>query len=125
MTNTSKVEIRNITVVDNVLGDLGTIEKLAPGASMTKTKAYVVPVGAPGTIRNVATACFAEPQVTNKCASDDHVLTVTQVAGITVTKPNVLPYTGSTTDIILKSVLWMMLLGSAIVLVTRRKPRKA
>ena len=130
ITNISNIEIRDITVNDNVIGLIGVIESLAPGASATKTVSYVIPAGVPGgVLRNVATACFEAPVVATNCDSDDHVLTVTQVGGESVTRvggiSRTLPFTGSTTDMLLKAVLWLMLLGSGFVLITRRKPREA
>ena len=130
ITNISNIEIRDITVNDNVIGLIGVIESLAPGASATKTVSYVIPAGVPGgVLRNVATACFEAPVVATNCDSDDHVLTVTQVGGESVTRvggiSRTLPFTGSTTDMFLKAVLWLMLLGSGFVLITRRKPREA
>ncbi|MBP9115605.1 MAG: DUF11 domain-containing protein [Acidimicrobiia bacterium] len=127
ITNTSKIEINDITVTDNVLGDLGAIEKLAPGASVTKTIAYVVPAGIPqGILRNVASACFASPVVVNNCDSDDHVLSITEVLGQNITRispSGMLAYTGSTSDYILRTVLWLMLLGSTFVMFAFRKKR--
>ena len=124
ITNIGKVDLKDVKVTDNVLGDLGTIAELKVGASATKSVAYVVPANTQGNIRNVATACFTTPVYSVNCDSDDHDLIV--VGGIrTPEPPSVLPFTGSTTDIIVKAVLWLMLLGSGFVLITRRKPRNA
>ena len=123
ITNIGKVDLKDVKVTDNVLGDLGTIPELKVGASATKSVAYVVPAGTQGNIRNVATACFTTPVYKDNCDSDDHDLIV--VGGTSQERPSVLPFTGSTTDIIVKAVLWLMLLGSGFVMITRRKPREA
>ena len=121
ITNTSKMDLKDVKVVDNVLGDLGTIAELKAGASATKTVDYIVPTGATGTIRNVVTACFTTPVWKDNCASDDHVLTITAVLGTNITRPAALPFTGA-------SSLWMTLVaglmvaaGTTIVMLSKRR----
>jgi uncharacterized repeat protein (TIGR01451 family) len=74
VTNTSKVTLTDIEVIDNVLGDLGNIDELEPGQSVERIVPYIVPEGAAleGTIRNVVTACFLSPEWSDNCATDDH-----------------------------------------------------
>ncbi|MEI2834028.1 MAG: CARDB domain-containing protein [Acidimicrobiia bacterium] len=124
VTNTSDVDVFNVTVTDNILGDLGTIDKLAAGASYTKTVTYVVPVDAAGTIRNVATACFETPVVTDHCVSDDHVLAVVAVLGENVTRvspSSSLAYTGASSSWMVLVGLLMLGAGVAIYFLTRKR----
>ncbi len=132
VTNTSSVVLEDISVVDNVLGDLGKIDKLEPGQSGTKSVDYIVPASAAtaGTVVNVATACFATPEYDENCASDDHTLTVVNVGGVTVTRPpsvggQQLAFTGAQS-------LWLALvgglfiaLGGVIYFITRRRKNDA
>lgn len=125
VTNTSTIDMTKITVIDNVLGDLGTIDNLKAGESVEKTVSYVVPANGAtqGTIRNVATACFTTPAVTANCASDDHTLTVTQVLGTSVTRSSSgsLPFTGAQTLWLAGVALLIMVSGSILILITRKR----
>ena len=133
VTNTSKVEVTNISVTDNVLGDLGKIDKLGPGESAKKSITYIVPTTAAtaGTIRNVATACFAAPVFKDNCASDDHTLTVTQVLGTSVTRPadtavqQTLAFTGAQSGWLALVGGLLIGLGTALFFITRRRRNEA
>ncbi len=127
VTNTSTVTLSNITVTDNVIGDIGTIATLAPGASFTKTVAFVVPASAVGTLRNIATACFAVPVANPNCASDDHSLIVTTVAvgGESVTRTSAggdsLPFTGSQTVWLATVAGLILALGGVMFALSRKR----
>ncbi|MFN8015322.1 MAG: hypothetical protein U0R17_01775 [Acidimicrobiia bacterium] len=132
VTNTSKVTLTDISVTDNVLGDLGKIDKLEPGASATKSVTYVVPssAAAAGSIRNVATACFATPKVDTNCASDDHTLSVTQVLGTSVTRPpstvsNTLAFTGAQSGWLALVAGLIVGLGATLFMITRKRKGEA
>lgn len=130
VTNTSDVTLKNITVTDNVLGDLGKIDSIEPGKSFTKTVNYVVPATAAtaGTIRNVATACFADPVYKPNCASDDHTLTVVAVGGVTVTRPpatSALPFTGASSAWLALVAGLMIALGGVLYFISRRRKNEA
>jgi hypothetical protein len=97
VTNTGSIPLTSVKVTDNVLGDIGTIASLAPGASQTLTKAFTVPAGT-GPIANVATACAANPSTTTGepiCATDDHTLERLTL-GVTKTASNPAPQVGET-----------------------------
>lgn len=128
VTNTSSVELTDISVTDNVLGDLGTIEKLGPGESATKTITYIVPDDAAteGTVRNVVTACFEVPQYDDNCASDDHTLSVVAVGGITIARPAdtagpSLPFTGAQSAWLALIAGLITGLGVTLHMMTRRR----
>lgn len=123
ITNVSEVELKNVTLVDNVLGDLGKVDSLAPGETVTKTVAYVVTSTSltEGTIHNIATACFAEPVYVSNCATDDHTLSVVAVQGTSVTKSETLPFTGSESRILTMIGAALVAAGVAISLIARRR----
>jgi len=132
VTNTSEVTLTDISVVDNVLGDLGKIDKLEPGESGTKSVDYVVPAAAAtaGTVVNVATACFATPEFDDNCASDDHTLTVVAVGGVTVTRPPAvggqqLAFTGAQSIWLAIVAGLLIALGAALFFITRRRKNEA
>ena len=125
ITNTSSVDLLNVTVTDNVLGDLGTIDKIVAGGTATKSVTYVVPQDATEAIRNVATACFTTPVATDNCASDDHVLNIVVVAGESVTRVAgnnaSLPFTGASSTWMAIVATLMLGAGVAIYLLTRKR----
>lgn len=124
VTNTSKVMLTNITVTDNVLGDVGSIDKLEPGATGTKSVTYVVPVGSAtkGTIRNVATACFAQPVFAGNCASADHSLSIVAVEAAVVTRPaEALPFTGAQSGSLASFAAALIAAGIAMFMSSRRR----
>lgn len=76
VTNTSAITLTDISVDDDVLGNIGTIDSLAAGASKTLTKEYTVPDG-DGAIVNVVTVCAPVPGPNspgNICDTDTHTL---------------------------------------------------
>ncbi|MBV8161923.1 MAG: DUF11 domain-containing protein [Acidimicrobiia bacterium] len=74
VTNTGDVALANVTVVDNVLGTVGTINSLAVGASTTLTKDYKIPSPSTG-VDNTVTACGTDPLSLQVCGNDHHHLT--------------------------------------------------
>src|SRR5262249_17821288 len=71
--NTGDVTLEHVTVTDNVLGPIGTIDSLAPGASTTLHKLFTVPVGK-ADIVNTGTACGQDPLAHQGCDTDHHTL---------------------------------------------------
>lgn len=139
VTNKSDVTLYDIEVTDNVLGDLGTIEKLEPGQSVTKSVNFTTPTTVPaaGTIRNVVEACGAitdggEPEV---CDNDDHELII--VAGTTTSRPPTttttpevqvkgatLAFTGSSSTWLATVAALIVAAGVGLIVVARkRKPK--
>src|SRR5207248_2257926 len=74
VTNTGDVDLTNVTVKDDVLGDIGTIASLAKGAATTLTHDFAVP-GASTGVDNTATACGVDPLALKVCDTDHHHLT--------------------------------------------------
>ena len=81
VTNTGDVTLANLSVVDDVLGSIGTIDSLVAGASAELTSTYTVPANRIPDVVNTVLVCTAgaapgdaagEPL----CDSDSHVLDV-------------------------------------------------
>lgn len=130
VTNTSNVTLFDIEVIDNVLGDLGTIDKLEPGQSAEKTVEYEVQPEAAevGFVRNVVTACFTTPEWEDNCATDDHELTVVEVGGEVVERPEPpavgsaqLPFTGSSNTWLASLAAILLGVGTVLIMAARRK----
>jgi uncharacterized repeat protein (TIGR01451 family) len=91
VTNTGDVALTNVTAVDNVLGNVGTVSSLDVNASTTLTKDFKVP--SPSTsVDNTVTACGTDPLSLKVCDDDHHHLTPKHPA-ITVVKSG--PATGT------------------------------
>jgi uncharacterized repeat protein (TIGR01451 family) len=75
VTNTGDVSLTNVKVTDDVLGDIGTIATLDPGAAnaQTLTKDFTVPAGS-GDVVNHVNACGADPLDKQVCGTDEHHL---------------------------------------------------
>jgi hypothetical protein len=97
VTNTGNVTLTNITVTDDVLGEIGTIDSLLPGAFETLTKDYTIPSGSTDDIVNTATACGTDALETEVCDTDVHTLDPIHPA-ITIDKTasNETPHVGDT-----------------------------
>jgi hypothetical protein len=88
VTNTGEATLSNVVVIDNVLGSVGTIDSLAPGASKVLEKSYTVPAGQLASVVNNAKACGTFPTGDTKgsvCDEASHVLDVLHPA-ITIDK---------------------------------------
>jgi uncharacterized repeat protein (TIGR01451 family) len=84
VTNTGDVALTNVTVIDDKLGNVGTISALDVGASTTLTKDFTIP--SPSTsVDNTVTACGTDPLSVKVCDDDHHHLTPKHPA-ITVVK---------------------------------------
>ena len=89
--NTGDVALTNLSVVDDVLGPIGTIESLAPGTSVDLTKQRTVPAPLIGDLVNSVTVCTGGPAPGAPedgkplCDTDIHVADVLHPA-LTITK---------------------------------------
>lgn len=119
VTNTGDVTLTNVTVTDDILGLIGTIPSLAPGASATLTKTVDVTTASP--TRNVGTAVGTDP--TGRTVTDDDDAVISVVAGVVFTRgpEPTLPRTGSDIGAPLKAALTLLTLGSAMVVFSRRR----
>lgn len=80
--NGGDVDLTDVTVTDDVYGDIGTIDTLA----VDETKILTKTVSAPAAdTRNVATACGFDPLQSELCDDDDHAIDIVH-PGIDVTK---------------------------------------
>jgi uncharacterized repeat protein (TIGR01451 family) len=84
VTNTGDVALSNVTVVDDKLGDVGTISSLDVNDSTTLSKDFKVPSPSTG-VDNTVTACGTDPLSAKVCDDDHHHLTPKHPA-ITVVK---------------------------------------
>lgn len=71
--NTGDAPLAEVAVADDVLGAVGTISILAPGATETLTALFKVPTGAADII-NTALACGEDPLGAPVCDGDGHSL---------------------------------------------------
>ena len=81
VTNTGDVTLANLSVVDDVLGSIGTIGSLAAGASVELTKTYTVPANRIPDVVNTVLVCTAGAAPGDEdgeplCDTDIHVLDV-------------------------------------------------
>jgi hypothetical protein len=84
VSNVGDVALTNVTVVDDKLGNVGTISSLNVGASTTLSKDFTVPSPSVG-VDNTVTACGNDPLSVKVCDDDHHHLTPKHPA-ITVVK---------------------------------------
>jgi uncharacterized repeat protein (TIGR01451 family) len=128
VTNTGDTTLSDVSVVDDVLGAIGTVGTLAPGASATLTKAVVVTIDTPS--RNVALATGTDVLGKKVTDDDDATIAVTAVLGIVVAQPVVepavlpaeLPRTGMAVGGILLLGSALLLAGLALRSTRRRRP---
>lgn len=73
--NTGDVDLFNVTVKDDKIGDIGTLASLAVGATTNLTKDAIVPAGVNG-VTNIVTACGTDTGQTTVCDTDPHTLIV-------------------------------------------------
>jgi LPXTG-motif cell wall-anchored protein len=118
VTNTGDVNLTNVTVKDDKLGDVGTIAALAVGESQTLTKDYLIPAGT-AAVDNTVTACGVDPLALQVCDNDVHHLTVAQVLGEKFVQPP-LAVTGENTQSRLAAGM-LILLGALGLAVVRRR----
>ena len=141
ISNKGNVILRNVKVTDSKFGDLGTIAVLNPGEvyGLNEEKGDLFEITADmvtnGQVVNVVTACFSSPVVpeAQRCVTDEHTLTITQVAGTQVTNPpsvanqvanqvaGALAFTGSTSSSLAIIAAVILAAGVAIFLLARKK----
>ena len=112
VTNTGDTDLFDIQVTDDVLGDIGTIDELAPGESATLTKDMVVAADSP--TLNVATADGED--VLGKHVDDDDDAEITIVLPEVIERPQPLPKTGANIDRLVALAGLLLLIGGAFVL---------
>ena len=123
VTNTGDVALTNVSVTDDVLGTIGTVASLAPGASTTLTKAVVVTASTPAT--NTGTASGVDP-LGNTVSATSHA-TITRVLGLQITAPAptvapaTLPRTGAPVDREARTGVALLLVGMLFVVSARRR----
>lgn len=121
VTNTGDTTLSKVLVTDDILGVIGTIDTLEPGASATLTKTMVVLIDSPG--RNIGTATGVDTLGKRVTDQDDAVFTL--VLGIVVESTVVaplaeLPRTGFPLRAVAANGLTLMLLGLALQLSRKR-----
>lgn len=115
VTNTGDTALSTVLVTDNILGAIGTVATLAPGASTILTKTMVVTAGSPP--ENIGTAVGTD--VLGKQVTDDDDAFIAVVLGVALVLPAVipevlpavLPVTGSPARPLALIGLTMVLLG--------------
>jgi hypothetical protein len=121
VTNVGDVPLTNVTVNDNVLGLIGTIASLAPGASQTLTRAVVITATSP--ITNIGTVAAVDPF--GAVVNGTSTATITIVEAEVLVKPQ-LPNTGAPIAGELRVAGILGTIGLALLFVAwRRRPEKA
>jgi uncharacterized repeat protein (TIGR01451 family) len=115
VTNTGDTNLYDVSVDDDVLGHIGDISVLEPGAHVTLTADFEV---GDEIVTNVATA-EGEDALGRSVSSDDAV-TVSPIAGENPTPPST-PFTGSDTDRLGLIAIGLFGIGATLLLVPRRR----
>jgi uncharacterized repeat protein (TIGR01451 family) len=113
VTNTGDALLRDVTVMDDILGAIGSVGELAAGESVTFTK--TVPVDASTPPRNIGTAVGTDILGQTVSANDDAVITVVLAAVAE------LPRTGSPLDARTRTALVLVQVGIFMILTGRRR----
>ncbi len=122
VTNTGDVTLTDVKVTDDKLGNICTIGQLEVGQTKTCTEDFLTPANLAAPIDNVGTATGRDP--TGVAVQDTDKATVAVVLATTVTPPGGLAFTGAGGVIPLTGLaLLLLLIGSAILYVTRRRKR--
>jgi archaellum component FlaG (FlaF/FlaG flagellin family) len=74
VTNAGDTTLTDILVTDDILGDIGTIDELEPGESVTLTKTMVVEADSPRT--NIGEACGTDALEQEVCDDDDATISI-------------------------------------------------
>ena len=124
ITNTGDVTLYDISVDDDIMGHIGDIAVLEPGASVTLTKDFVV---GDEPVINVGTAVGED--ILGRVVSDDDDAFVTPIAGVNPpnppNNPPPTPFTGS--DASRLGLITMVLFGIGVTVVAstrRRRPER-
>jgi hypothetical protein len=83
ITNTGDTALQGIVVTDDIIGAIGTVASLAPGASTTLTKAVVVDVTTPPT--NIGTVTGTD--ILGQTVRDTDDATITVVLAVELVQP--------------------------------------
>ena len=113
VTNTGDTALTNVVVTDDILGAIGVVSSLAPGASATLTKTVTVDTGSP--TRNVGTAVGTDVL--------GREVRATAVADIVVVLAEVieLPRTGAPLKALTLAGVALSLAGLALLVAGRRR----
>ena len=126
VTNTGDTELLNVKVTDDILGEIGTIDRLEPGQSATLTKTATVSSSAP---RNVGTATGRDRLGKEVTANDDEVVTFALPSVVTPAEaapaPAPIPRTGVETGRMVQIALVLMILGGLAVLPERLRLKRS
>lgn len=119
VTNTGDATLGNVVVTDDVLGAVGVVTSLAPGASHTFTKAMTVDASSPST--NVGKVVGTD--VLGTQVSDSASLTITIVLGVVLQRPE-LPKTGTDAFGLATLAGSLIFFGWVLLYAGRRRPRR-
>jgi uncharacterized repeat protein (TIGR01451 family) len=129
VTNTGDAVLRNVVVTDDILGQIGTVARLAPGESVTLTKTATVTQAAPV---NIGTATGTDELGKEVQDSDDEDITFVEEVVIVRPAPEppavapapTLPRTGLETSRQLAAGLVLLVLGGLALLPEHLRKRR-
>ncbi len=119
VTNTGDTTLYNVSVDDDVLGHIGDIDELAPDASMTLTKDWVLPADEV-LVTNVGTATGTDVLEETVSADDDAIVTIVEAA-TNPKPPKPTAFTGSDAGRFGLAALILLALGLVALAVGRRR----
>ena len=124
VTNTGDTTLSKVAVIDDKLGPIGTIDTLAPKASVTLTRTMLVLTSmAASPLRNVGTATGTDTLGKIVADDDDATIAAVEVLGIVVVAPTAeLPRTGVPIQDLALNGLALMLLGLGLQRLRKRNP---
>ena len=79
VTNIGDTDLVDVEVSDDILGDIGTVDSLAPGEEALLSTTTTIQADSPRT--NVATACGSDELGLSACDTDDATITIVLPAG--------------------------------------------
>jgi uncharacterized repeat protein (TIGR01451 family) len=115
--NTGDTPLSGLAVTDD---RLGIINNGAISAGETQTFTKTINVSATTPARNIGTATGVDPLGRSVTASDPADIAVTEVLGVQLTQPNVLPITGAGLRNLLVGV-GVLLMGGLLLMTARRR----
>ena len=121
VTNTGDTTLTNVVVTDDILGGIGVLASLAPGAQATLTKTQTIQ--ATSATRNVGTVSGTD--LLGRTVTASAVADIAIVLGVTLERLPELPRTGAPIGLMALGGLALVLLGAVLLVGGRALNRRA